>query len=169
VTREGVLLLTLAFVVVLIGVGALAWMRRRRRDGGVQVPLGEAPDGASTLAQHRTLYVATTAYGEPLERLALQGWGFRSRADLVVTDAGLAVDLTGQPRAFFDTDRITEVDQATVAIDRVVEPGGLVRIAWRLDDGTLVDSYFRPQDASARAVADSIRPLLSPSSTGSDA
>lgn len=168
-TREGVLLLTLLFVVVLIGIGALAWLRRRRRDADAHIPVGDAPDGSSTLVSHRTLYVATTRYGEPLERLALRGWGFRSRADLIVTDAGLVVDLTGQPRAFFDADRLAEVDQATVAIDRVVEPGGLVRVAWRLDDGTLVDSYFRPQDASARAVADSIRPLLSHSSTGSDA
>ncbi len=59
--------------------------------------------------------------------------------------------------------------QSTVAIDRVVEPGGLVRVVWRTDDDTVVDSYLRPQDASARALADAVRGILTPTSTGPDA
>ena len=78
---------------------------------------------------------------------------------------------------FLTTDRLVGVAQATVAIDRVVEPGGLVRLEWRTDDATIVDSYFRPQDASTRAVADAIAqllaaaPSLTPTTTptGSDA
>ena len=66
-------------------------------------------------------------------------------------------------------DRIVDVGQSTVAIDRVVEPGGLTRLTWRTDAGTVVDSYFRPQDASARALADAIRGILTPTQTGSDA
>ena len=88
---------------------------------------------------------------------------------MTVTDAGVALDLTGQPRSFLAADRIVDVGQATVAIDRVVEPDGLVRLAWRTDDGTVVDSYFRPQDASARALADAIAGILTPTQTGTDA
>jgi hypothetical protein len=79
--------------------------------------------------------------------------------------AGVALDLTGQPRFFLPTDTIVEVAQATVAIDRVVERDGLVRISWLLEPGTVVDSYLRPQDASARAVADEINQLLTPRGT----
>ena len=46
------------------------------------------------------------------------------------------------------------------AIDRLVEPGGLVRLSWRAErtDGTseTVDSYLRPQDQSAQALAAAI-------------
>ena len=174
-TREGALAVMIAVAVALIAVLAWAWWRRTRRDSGLAAPVGEAPADASTLFTHEALYVATTRHGEPLERLAIRGLGFRSRADLTVTSAGVALDLTGQPRFFLPTERIVEVAQATVAIDRVVEPGGLVRLEWRTDDATIVDSYFRPQDASTRAVADAIAALVTPTSTststpmGSDA
>lgn len=165
-TREGALGVMIAVAVALVAVLAWAWWRRTRRDSGLAAPVGEAPADAATLFTHEALYVATTRHGEPLERLAIRGLGFRSRADLTVTSAGVALDLTGQPRFFLPTERIVEVTQATVAIDRVVERDGLVRISWRVDAETVVDSYIRPQDASARVVSDEIGALLT--LTGTD-
>ncbi|MCR2762011.1 hypothetical protein NQ152_00665 [Microbacterium sp. zg.B48] len=158
-TREGALAVMVLVALVLIGLLAWAWWRRTRRDSGLRAPVGEAPADAAVLSRHEGLYVATTRHGEPLERLAIRGLGFRSRADLTVTSAGVAIDLTGQPRLFLPTAQIDDVAQATVAIDRVVERDGLVRISWRLDDQDVVDSYFRPQGASARVVADEISAL----------
>jgi hypothetical protein len=166
VSREGALIVIVAVALSVLGLLAWSWFRRVRRDSGLPAPIGEAPAGAVVLSAHETLYVATTRHGEPLERLAIRGLGFRSRANLTVTGAGIVLDLTGQPRFFIATDRIADVDQATVAIDRVVERDGLVRIAWRIDADTLVDTYLRPQDASARAVADEIGALLT--LTGTD-
>jgi len=158
-TRELVLLLIVAFTVVLIGVGVWAWLRRRRRDAGLTVPYGEVPDGATTTATFTGLYVATTRHGDPLERLAIGGLAFRSRVDITVTDRGVALDLTGQPRIFLPATDISDVAQATVAIDRVVEKGGLVRVTWPAGD-TPVDSYLRAQDASARTLTDAIAAIL---------
>ena len=165
-TREGALAVIVLITLALVALLVWAWWRRTRRDSGLEPPVGEAPAGASTLSTHEALYVATTRHGDPLERLAIRGLGFRSRADLTVTSAGVALDLTGQPRVFLPTERIVEVSQATVAIDRVVERDGLVRISWRVDADTVVDSYIRPQDASARAVSDEIGALLT--LTGTD-
>ncbi len=164
-SREAALAVTIAFTAALLAVLAWAWWRRMRRDSGLSAPVGEVPVEAAALSRHEALYVATTRHGEPLERLAIRGLGFRSRADLTVTSAGVALDLTGQPRFFIPTEQIVDVAQATVAIDRVVERDGLVRIAWRRDGQTVVDSYLRPQDASARAVADEIGALLTPTGT----
>jgi len=166
VTREGALAVMVAVAVALIALLAWAWWRRTRRDSVLQAPIGEAPPDAAILSTRGALYVATTRHGEPLERLAIRGLGFRSRADLTVTSAGVALDLTGQPRYFLPTERIVEVAQATVVIDRVVERDGLVRITWRVNADTVVDSYIRPQDASARAVSDEIGALLT--LTGTD-
>lgn len=168
-TREGALVITIVIAVALIGLGVWAWRRRTRRDGSIAAPFGEAPEAARTIAELPVLYVATTKHGEPLERLAVKGLGFRSRADVTVTDAGLAIDLTGQPRVFIPVGRIDDVSQATVAIDRVVERDGLTRLSWRPDAGPVIDSYFRPQDASARALADAVRGILLPTQTGTDA
>ena len=168
-SREGALVVMIAVTVALLAVLVWAWLRRTRRDASLAAPVGEIPAGATTLAEFPTLYVATTRHDEPLERLAIGGLAFRSRSDVTITDAGLALDLTGKPRVFLATGRIQDVSQATVAIDRVVEPEGLVRLVWRLDDGTVVDSYLRPQDASARALADAVAGILPQTQTGTDA
>ncbi len=168
-TREAALAIIVGVTIVLLGLLVWAWWRRTRRDAGLTAPVGEIPGGSSTLSTWPALYVATTRHGEPLERLAIGGLGFRSRSDVTVTDAGVALDVTGRPRIFLSADRIEDVAQATVAIDRVVERDGLVRLAWRLDDGTVVDSYLRPQDASARALADAVAGILPPTKTGTDA
>jgi cbb3-type cytochrome oxidase subunit 3 len=173
-TREAALLLTIAFAVVLIGIGFWAWRRRRTRDADPLMHAGELPDDAHVRAEFEALYVATTRRNEPLERIAAPGLGMRSRATVTVTDEGVAIDLTGQERFVLTPDRIVDVGQSTVAIDRVVEKDGLVRLTWRTLADTVVDTYFRPQDASAKALADTIRPLIpahAPSSstqTGAD-
>ncbi|MGZ0710863.1 PH-like domain-containing protein (plasmid) [Coraliomargarita sp. W4R53] len=168
-TREGALLIITLVALAIIAVLVWAWMRRTRRDAKIQAPVGEAPTKAHVVATFTSLYVATTRHDEPLERLAIRGLDFRSRADVTVTSAGVAVDLTGKPRVFFATDVITHVAQATVTIDRVVERDGLVCLSWRTNDGTVVDSYFRPQDTSARSLADTISGILTPSQIGTDA
>jgi len=159
-TREVLLTIMIGLALVCLGLLAWSWWRRSRRDAAYPAPFGELPDGARTLAIYTTLYVATTRHGEPLERLAIRGLGFRSRADVTVTDKGIALDLAGTPRMTITADRLVDAAQATVAIDRVVERDGLTRITWRVAGDTLVDSYIRPQEVSARQLADAIRPLL---------
>ncbi|WAC68961.1 hypothetical protein [Microbacterium sp. SL75] len=166
-SREGALLVMVGVAVVLLALLAWAWVRRTRRDARYSAPVGELAEGAVETAVFSGLYVATTRHDEPLERLAIKGLGFRSRLDVTVTTAGVALDLRGQPRIVLDRDRLVDAAQATVAIDRVVERDGLTRVSWRIDDETVVDTYLRPQDASAKALADAIRPLIT--TTGSDA
>ncbi len=166
-SREGALVVMIGVALVLLAVLAWAWVRRTRRDARYSAPVGELPEGAVETASFSGFYVATTRHDEPLERLAIKGLGFRSRVDVTVTSAGVALDLQGQPRIALTRDRLVDAAQATVAIDRVVERDGLTRVSWRIDDDTIVDTYLRPQDASAKALADAIRPLITP--TGSDA
>lgn len=178
-TRETALLIIVVVAVALLALGVRAWLRRTRRDSGLAAPVGEIPAGATTRAVYHGLYVATTRHDEPLERLAIRGLGFRSRVEVTVTDQGVALDLTGQPRLFLPAARIAGVGQATVAIDRVVEKDGLVRLSWHAADegadtaGTLVDTYLRAQDASSRTVSDAIAAILpaptSTTPTGTDA
>lgn len=166
-TREGALLVIVAVTLVALAGLAWAWRRRTRRDAGLSAPHGDLPADGGPTTVFRALYVATTRHGQPLERLAIRGLGFRSRADVTIASAGVALDLTGQPRVLLATPMITDVAQATAAIDRVVERDGLVRLSWRIDDDTVVDSYLRPQDASARALADAVRGIL-PTPTGTE-
>lgn len=168
-TREGALAVMVAVAVALVALGVWAWARRRRRDATPLIAPGDLPHDATTHGVFEGLYVATTRHDTPLERIAAPGLGMRSRVTLTVSDGGVALDLTGQPRLVIGIDRIEDVGQSTVAIDRVVEKGGLTRLVWRTDGGDVVDTYFRPQDASARALSDAIAGVLSTTQTGPDA
>jgi len=159
-TREGALLLMIGIAVVALGLMAWGWWRRRKRHAHLAAPSGQIPSGAEVRAVFAGLYVATTAHDAALERLAIRGLAYRATVIVTVTDAGVALDLAGEERIFLSTERILSASQATVAIDRVVERDGLTRVSWRLDDGTVVDSYLRPQDASARALAAAVDAVL---------
>ena len=169
-TREVAVLIIVAIAVVVIALGFWAWQRRQKRDSGLVTPFGEVPADAEVIATVHGFYVATTGHDQPLERLAIGGMSFRSRVDITVTSAGLALDLPGQPRLFLPVSSLISVDRATVAIDRVVEKDGLARIVWLAerrgdDDGTAdttvpVDLYLRPQDTSTRTLTDAIAGIL---------
>ena len=119
-----------------------AWRRRLRRDSGLTAPLG-VPEHAEVTGRHKILYVATTKHDQPLERLAVSPLTYRARGELVLTDRGVALSLDGAPTVFLASSRLVAADRATVAIDRVVEPDGLIRLVWRVADGILVDTYSR--------------------------
>jgi len=168
-TREGALAVMITAALALLALGVWAWWRRTKRDATPLIQASELPATAVILGTFEALYVATTKHEAPLERIAAPGLAFRGRATVTVADAGVAIDLTGQERIVLAPDRIVDAGQSTVAIDRVVEAGGLTRITWRTDTHAVVDSYFRPQDASARALADAVAGILTSTQTGTDA
>jgi hypothetical protein len=142
VTRELAIAVMIAVAVLILLAMLFAWRRRLRRDSGLTAPLG-VPEHAEVVHREEVLYVSTTRHDQPLERLAISPLTYRARGELAVTDRGVALCLDGAPTVFLASSRLVQVDRATVTIDRVVEPGGLVRIAWNAADDTVVDSYLR--------------------------
>lgn len=141
-TRDIAIAITIVVALLVLLVMFLSWRRRLRRDSGISAPLG-VPEHAEVLRRDEVLYVSTTRHDQPLERLAVAPLAYRARGELAITDRGVALCLDGAPTVFLASTRLVGVDRATVTIDRVVEPGGLIRIAWNADDATVVDSYLR--------------------------
>jgi hypothetical protein len=106
------------------------------------------------------LYVSTTRHEQPLERVTVSPLEYRARGELAVTDRGVALCLDGAPTVFLASSRLVAVDRATVTIDRVVEPGGLIRIAWNADDETIVDSYLRLATGDPRTLISDLQRLV---------
>jgi len=159
--------LVLAFLVLLLALMYLGWRRRRRRQSGIPRPLPVPAERGADLAAEDGLYVATTSADEPLDRIAVGGLGFRARASVAVSESGVVLALAGEPDAFIPAGDLRGVDRSTAVIDRVVERGGLARIAWTLG-GTPVDSYLRLADAPAqRRVIAAIESIL-PEHPGTD-
>ncbi|WP_350349796.1 hypothetical protein ABIQ69_07820 [Agromyces sp. G08B096] len=148
----------LVAVAIVGGAGFLmwrSWRRRTRRDAVMTAyPVPERLGGAVVDAE--MLYVATTPVGRPLERLAVQGLAFRGAGHVEVHPEGVILRIAGEQPSFVPADRLVGAGTATFAIDRGVEPDGLVAITWIVDEEepaeppTHVDSYLRaryPGDA----------------------
>ncbi|RWZ61395.1 hypothetical protein ELQ92_10360 [Labedella populi] len=138
-----------------------AWRRRTRRDAALDVP--EVPEPYVPVTSIDVLYVATTEGGRPLERLAVRGLGFRARAVLSIAPAGLVLAIPGERPAFIPAETVTAVATANVAIDRVVESDGLVRISWAIS-GVACDSFVRILDADQRTVVADLQRVIVPRS-----
>ncbi|WP_104134124.1 hypothetical protein [Cryobacterium sp. Y62] len=143
-----------------------SWRKRSQRDRTLTAgyPLPEGGAAAEVLATAEAYYVATTPRDAPLERLAIPGLGFRARAALTVTGQGITLDLDGNAPLYVPGAAIDQVGAAQLAIDRVVESDGLVRLSWRLNtpsaDRRDVDSFFRIIDPNDRVrLIDSIRSI----------
>ncbi|MDJ0335188.1 hypothetical protein QMG83_08115 [Salinibacterium sp. G-O1] len=133
--------IVLVFLASLLLLMFLGWRARQRRQRDV-VPLVAAPaDLGNTLASLTGKYVATTASGNPLDRIAVHGLGFRSNVMAVVADSGILLQLPGRD-LFIPLADLRDVRRATWTIDRVVEKDGLHLIEWMLGD-RVVDSYLR--------------------------
>ena len=162
-------LATVITVLVLLGVLALmlrSWRRRSKRDAALPAGHPRPAERGRELASAAALYVATTPRDQPLERLAIPGLGFRARGGVSVSEAGVLLELAGSPALFIPADAVDLVTDATWAIDRAVEPGGLLLLGWRLAAaGTAaapasVDSYFRFSDPADRtAISAAIKSL----------
>jgi hypothetical protein len=140
-TRTTLLTYVLLGFVVIIGLAILGWTMRRRRQRNIPAPAPMPSDIGELRGEFDGFYVSTTLDGQPLNRVAVRGLGFRARATIAVADRGVVLALPGN-NVFIPRDTIREVTRSNYTIDRVVEPGGLVLLAWALGD-TKLDSYLR--------------------------
>lgn len=144
--------LVLAVLLILLALMFLGWRRRQRSQAEIPAPSTVPEDLGEPSLTASGFYVATTVAGEPLNRIAVAGLGYRARATVAVHRRGLALAIPGQAPIFIPATDIRSVQKATWTIDRVVEQGGLILVRWVLgsDDAqeVEVDSYLRFGDDS---------------------
>ena len=170
-SRTVATIITALVLLAVLGLMLRSWRRRTRRDATLPAGYPQPAERGRELASAAALYVATTPRDAPLERLNIPGLGFRARGGVTVTEQGVLLELAGSPALFIPADAVQLVADATVAIDRVVEPGGLLRLGWRLNTTAAeipagVDSYFRFSDpVDRRAITEAIRSITAPGTT----
>ena len=155
-SRTVATVITLIVLLLVLALMLRSWRRRTRRDADLPAGYPQPESTGRELASAAALYVATTPRDQPLERLAIPGLGFRARGGVSVTPQGVLLELAGSPALFIPADAVELITDATWAIDRAVEPGGLLLLGWRLAATdqtaapTSVDSYFRFSDPADR-------------------
>jgi hypothetical protein len=140
--------IVIAILVLLLVLMYLGWRARRSRQSGFAQPKLVPSAPGAVLGTYGGKYVATTTAGDPLDRVAVHGLGFRSAASLTITDGGVIVSRTGSTDFWIPAQDVQGLDQATWTIDRVVEEGGLERVRWTLGDRE-VDTYLRLDEPAA--------------------
>ncbi len=144
----------LALMALSLGLALWGWRRRVVRYRGEAESLVREVPTSTAKIQLKSLYVATTEAGDPLERVAAGPLSYRAKARLAVPPEGLVVRIPGEDAVLFPADGL-QAGRATWTIDRVVETDGLVMVRWRLA-GRDVDSYFRVVDGDADAFVDAL-------------
>ena len=165
-TRTRLLLYVFGGFILIVVLAILGWNTRRRRQRNIPSPDPMPADIGVVRGEFEGFYVSTTPDGQPLNRIAVRGLGFRARATIAVAERGVVLALPGN-NVFIPRDALREVTRANYTIDRVVEPGGLVLLAWTLGKGTpaeaKLDSYLRVEKTEELVAA--LRDLL-PANTG---
>ncbi|ARJ05403.1 hypothetical protein GCM10010988_04880 [Cnuibacter physcomitrellae] len=148
--------LVAVLAVALLAAMVLAWRARKRRQAAFAVTTSAPQSRGAVVESASVLYVATTRAGDPLDRLTIPGLAFRARAIVTVYETGVSIQPDGERETFIAKAYLRSVGTSTWAIDRVVEPGGLVRLDWTISstDGPAdVESYLR-------ATEDGVAPRL---------
>ena len=150
-----------AVLVLLLALMLLGWRRRVRSQAGLPRPASPPVSLQETLWRGEGLYVATTRGGDQFDRIAVHGLGFRARCAIAVHPEGIVLSLRGSDPVFIPRESVRGAGRATWAIDRVVEPGGLIVLDWVLDAVPL-DSYLRLSPENTDAMLAATTTVLTP-------
>lgn len=133
------LLLFIALVYWLMREG---WKWRGTLQGGLpELPAAPAEAGEPTLVTTGRYHGSTTA-GQWLDRIVAHGLGTRSKAELTLTEQGVAVTRPGAQDFFIPAAALRGARLDKGIAGKVLAEGGLLVITWQHGD-TTIDSGFR--------------------------
>jgi len=153
--------ISLLFFSVFVLLAARAWQKRKEEQTTkFDSPL-EALDYFGELkAKSSGFYVATTYSENHLERISAFGLGARGICQILVFSEGLLLIRNGERPLAIESSALVSISSNQVAIDKAVEPNGLMTITWK-QNSSLLATHLRIVDKDNRnRVQDSINSLL---------
>ncbi|MFC9703085.1 PH-like domain-containing protein [Streptomyces sp. NPDC055721] len=138
---------------LLLFITLVYWLMRQgwKWRGSLQSDLPELPTAPEAPGEAKlTLggrYHGSTTAGQWLDRIVAHGLGTRSRVELTLTDAGIAVVRPGANDFFIPTDALREARLDKGIAGKVLAEGGLLIVTWAHGD-KLLDSGFRSDRAA---------------------
>ncbi|TXS51437.1 hypothetical protein EAO77_26605 [Streptomyces sp. t39] len=129
------------------------WLMRQgwKWRGSLQSDLPELPQAPEAPGEARLTmtgrYHGSTTAGQWLDRIVAHGLGVRSRAELTLTDAGLAVVRPGAEDFFVPAGALRGARLDKGIAGKVLAEGGLLIVTWAHGDRQ-IDSGFRSDHAA---------------------
>ncbi|MFE5716122.1 hypothetical protein ACFQ7J_35515 [Streptomyces sp. NPDC056501] len=138
---------------LLLFITLVYWLMRQgwKWRGSLQSDLPELPTAPEAPGEAKlTLggrYHGSTTAGQWLDRIVAHGLGTRSRVELTLNDAGIAVVRPGANDFFIPTDALREARLDKGIAGKVLAEGGLLIVTWAHGE-KLLDSGFRSDRAA---------------------
>ena len=141
----------------LLALLALRAWRKRAADQAEEfsAPLEALEFFGELLAQANAFYVATTRGVNHLERINAYGLGARGLARILIFTEGVLIVRNGERPLAIHRAQLTEIAFTQVAIDKVVEPDGLVLVSW-INDGVSLATHLRIVDSVDRSTISNV-------------
>lgn len=157
-----------ALIVLVLGLFALGWRGRRRRQQDVPRPRPLPEDLPEPHFQALGQYVVTTSAGDWLDRVALYGLGVKSNATAAVFPEGVLFARSGAEDLWIPAADMRGVRLERGMAGKFVEKDGLVIVTWQLGPKR-VDTGFRNRSADEKTpLVHAITELLPASATPSE-
>ncbi|MEO3942890.1 hypothetical protein V3C41_17620 [Paenarthrobacter nicotinovorans] len=154
-------LITVPLILAVLAMIWLGWRNRLRRQSDVErLPvLPEQLTPATVVADGQ--YVATTTAGDWLDRIAVQGLGIRTNAELSIHTEGVLFDRCGAAPVFIPREAVTDGRESNGMAGKFVEKDGLLVISWKLG-GRELDTGFRTRHAAdKKLLLEALQELIS--------
>ncbi|GGW33957.1 hypothetical protein GCM10010381_18190 [Streptomyces xantholiticus] len=141
---------------LLLFIALVYWLMRQgwKWRGSLQSDLQELPTAPDELGEAKLTstgrYHGSTTAGQWLDRIVAHGLGIRSRVELTLTDAGLAVVRPGAQDFFVPMAALREARLDKGIAGKVLAEGGLLIVTWAHGD-KLIDSGFRSDHAAEQS------------------
>lgn len=139
--------ISLAAVIILVGLMALGWRNRMKRQQHLLAPTAAPENPGAPLYAAEGQYVVTTTGGDWLDRVNAHGLGNKAIATAAVYPHGLLLDRSGDTEIYISRDSLVGVRLERGMAGKFVEKDGLVVITWTLGTETF-DSGFRTRYAA---------------------
>jgi hypothetical protein len=156
--------LVLALAVVLAGLYLLmlkGWRSRQRRQGFLPAPPAPPADPAQlVVGAVPGVFVGTTFAGRWLDRVAVHGLSNRSNAWLSIATDGVHIEREGEPEVYLPFDAIDDAASGDALAGKVIGPGGLLILTWRLGDSVLTSAFRADDHGQHTRLADAVRAHL---------
>ncbi|MBT2512726.1 hypothetical protein [Arthrobacter sp. ISL-30] len=154
-------LAVLSIIAVAFALVALGWRSRLKRQSDVgslpEVPAKLTPATAVVDGQ----YVATTTAGDWLDRIAAQGLGVRTNAEVSVHAEGVLFDRTGAGPLFIPRQSLSGSRQDSGITGKFVEKDGLVVVSWTLGSRELDTGFRTRRGADKQPLLEALQELIS--------
>lgn len=150
-TKNLMAVISAVLFVALLAFVVRAWRSKAQAQASEMSQPNEALEYfGELLTAAKGFYVATTFANNHLDRIAAYGLGPRGVAQVMVFTEGLLIVRTGESPLAIDRSQISSVTLGQTAIDKAVEPGGLLQVNWS-QGSTDLTTHLRITDLALRS------------------